>query len=141
MQAPNGSSSFDPSSPQSSIKLMISDGVFGISSSRSGHLPSGWPGLKHYFNGGATDLPWIDAKWSGNPYAAARLYNSGTMDASGNLNVSPWDERTGAYANDVANRLVGWTGEVEGCKKSESCVRSESKDQTPLRDPKLGQCT
>lgn len=38
-------------------------------------------------------------------YRAARIYNSGSLDVSGDLGVT---DATRCYASDVANRLTGW---------------------------------
>jgi hypothetical protein len=120
---------------------MVEDGVYGVNAQASGHAPSGWPGLLQYFTG--NNLGWVSlpAGMQQNPYVAARLYNSGNMDPSGDINVSPYDPTTMSYANDVANRLIGWNGGIEGCRASQSCPISKSSNQSPLRDPTLGQCT
>ncbi|KAF2261564.1 hypothetical protein CC78DRAFT_470054 [Lojkania enalia] len=43
-------------------------------------------------------------------YKAARIYNSGSVDASGNLGAGI---ATHCYASDIANRLLGWTSMSE----------------------------
>lgn len=141
MQAAPGSVDFNPSNPKASIKQMIEDGVYGVGAQPSGHAPSGYPGLLQYFTG--ADIDWVQLApgMRNNPYVAARLYNSGEIDPSGDINISPYDPTTMSYANDVANRLIGWNGKVEGCRVSETCPISKSTNQSPLRDPKLGQCT
>ncbi len=45
-------------------------------------------------------------------YRAARIYNSGSIDASGDLGAGV---ATHCYASDVANRLMGWTGNGSTC--------------------------
>ncbi len=45
-------------------------------------------------------------------YKAARAYNSGSVDASGDLEKGIG---THCYATDVANRLVGWVQAPTGC--------------------------
>jgi len=45
-------------------------------------------------------------------YRAARLYNSGAIDESGDLGKGG---ATHCYASDLANRLVGWTDAAHGC--------------------------
>ena len=45
-------------------------------------------------------------------YRAARLYNSGEIDDSGDLGKG---SATHCYASDLANRLVGWTDSEHGC--------------------------
>ncbi|KAF2754414.1 hypothetical protein EJ05DRAFT_140893 [Pseudovirgaria hyperparasitica] len=126
MQAGDGSQKYDPADPNGSIKAMIKDGVCGIAAEKD---PGGQgkPGLLHYFNGGATLMGWIDQSLFGTPYAAARMYNSGSI-SNGNLNISPFDPHTRAYANDIANRLQGWNGGRAGCDKSVQCGLRSSCD-------------
>lgn len=45
-------------------------------------------------------------------YKAARIYNSGSIDASGDLGKGI---ATHCYASDVANRLTGWVNAATGC--------------------------
>jgi hypothetical protein len=45
-------------------------------------------------------------------YKAARLYNSGSIDASGKLEAGI---ATHCYASDIANRLVGWVNAAHNC--------------------------
>jgi hypothetical protein len=45
-------------------------------------------------------------------YRAARLYNSGAIDDSGDLGKG---SATHCYASDIANRLVGWTDSQSTC--------------------------
>ena len=45
-------------------------------------------------------------------YTAARIYNSGSVGANGCLESGI---ATHCYASDVANRLLGWTGEGKTC--------------------------
>ena len=45
-------------------------------------------------------------------YKAARIYNSGSIAASGNLGAGI---ATHCYASDVANRLTGWVSAPHGC--------------------------
>ena len=45
-------------------------------------------------------------------YRAARLYNSGEIDDSGDLGKG---SATHCYVSDIANRLVGWTDSEHGC--------------------------
>lgn len=45
-------------------------------------------------------------------YRAARLYNSGIVDASGDLAKGG---STACYASDIANRLVGWVDAQSTC--------------------------
>lgn len=50
-------------------------------------------------------------------YRAARLYNSGAIDPSGDLGKG---SATHCYASDVANRLVGWTDSPTHCTLDDS---------------------
>ena len=45
-------------------------------------------------------------------YRAARQYNSGAIDPSGDLGQG---SATHCYASDIANRLVGWTDSKSAC--------------------------
>ncbi|KAL9587972.1 MAG: hypothetical protein Q9203_003210 [Teloschistes exilis] len=45
-------------------------------------------------------------------YRASRIYNSGSVDPSGDLGLGV---ATHCYASDVANRLTGWTLAEDGC--------------------------
>ncbi|KAI1422398.1 putative muramidase [Xylaria sp. FL1777] len=96
MQSHNGSGTcagVNPC-PQAKILQMITDGVAGTSSG---------DGLKqtlsktsaHYGNTGSVAY-----------YAAARLYNSGSVDYS---NLGNGFSSIACYSDDVANRLTGWT--------------------------------
>ncbi|CEJ83013.1 hypothetical protein VHEMI03047 [[Torrubiella] hemipterigena] len=82
--------------PSSTIEGMIRDGTNGT--------PSG-DGLKQLL-----------AKAGGNDvssfYKAARMYNSGSIAASGLLQDGI---ATHCYASDIANRLLGWSAGVGGC--------------------------
>ncbi|KAJ6785975.1 hypothetical protein PWT90_06270 [Aphanocladium album] len=82
--------------PKSTIQGMIEDGVNGT--------PSG-DGLKQLL-----------AKAGGNGptayYKAARMYNSGSIATSGNLQDGI---ATHCYASDIANRLIGWSEGVGSC--------------------------
>ncbi|KAJ5455276.1 hypothetical protein N7475_010397 [Penicillium sp. IBT 31633x] len=82
--------------PSSMIKQMIKDGAAGTSQG---------DGLKQCF-----------AAQSGSDatkyYKAARTYNSGSIDPSGNLGAGG---ATHCYASDVANRVSGWAGDVTEC--------------------------
>ncbi|KAN0075084.1 hypothetical protein V8E54_007695 [Elaphomyces granulatus] len=116
MQSHNGQgtcydgSVLDPC-PQSEITLMINDG----SQYKIAH---GFHPLAAGTSGGGDGLIQIlDGK--GGPSAAAqsfyqtaRIYNSGSIAASGNLEDGI---ATHCYASDVANRLLGWASAVTGC--------------------------
>ncbi|KAF2452355.1 hypothetical protein BDY21DRAFT_294885 [Lineolata rhizophorae] len=94
MQAGVGSVSYDDSNPATSIRQMIEDGVYGTAET---------PGLVNYLN---NEAPWADDPQPGNPFTAARCYNSGSVDPSGDLNSARFGVQE--YVNDIANRLVGW---------------------------------
>ncbi|KAJ5124381.1 uncharacterized protein N7515_008206 [Penicillium bovifimosum] len=82
--------------PSSMIKQMIEDGTAGT--------PQG-DGLKQCL---ATQSGSDATKY----YKAARTYNSGSIDPSGNLGAGG---ATHCYASDIANRLRGWAGDVTEC--------------------------
>jgi hypothetical protein len=48
-------------------------------------------------------------------YKAARIYNSGSVDSSGNLGAGI---ATHCYASDIANRLLGWVDGGSSCSES-----------------------
>ncbi|KAI0811668.1 putative muramidase [Xylaria sp. FL0064] len=86
--------------PTAQILQMVTDGVAGTSSG---------DGLKqtlattsaHYGNTGSAAY-----------YAAARLYNSGSVDYT---NLGNAFSSVACYADDVANRLTGWTLAASQC--------------------------
>jgi hypothetical protein len=84
--------------PQSEITQMINDGTAGTSSG---------DGLSQILNrlGGSSAA-------AQSFYKTARIYNSGSVDASGKLEKGI---ATHCYASDVANRLLGWTFAPHGC--------------------------
>jgi len=47
-------------------------------------------------------------------YRAARIYNSGSIDPSGNLGLGV---ATHYYVTDIANRLRGWAGDQTPCRE------------------------
>jgi hypothetical protein len=49
-------------------------------------------------------------------YRAARLYNSGEIDESGDLGKG---SATHCYSNDIANRMVGWVDAPSSCSLDE----------------------
>ncbi|TEY40352.1 hypothetical protein BOTCAL_0436g00020 [Botryotinia calthae] len=102
MQSHEGSGSCNSGSfvqnpcPKSEIVQMITDGTAGTSSG---------DGLAQCLTeSGATDV----SKY----YKAARIYNSGSIDSSGNLGDGV---ATHCYATDVANRLTGWFSGTSSC--------------------------
>ncbi len=98
MQTHNGANSCENVNPcpKDKIQGMIEDGVNGTADG---------DGLKQLL-----------AKAGGNTatafYKAARMYNSGSLDASGDLAKGG---ATPCYASDIANRLLGWSEGVGGC--------------------------
>lgn len=85
--------------PSSTITQMIRDGVAGTSSG---------DGLKQCLTeSGTTDVSMY--------YKAARIYNSGSIAAGGNLGSGI---ATHCYASDVANRLTGWVSAAHTCSEA-----------------------
>ncbi|KAK3111912.1 hypothetical protein LTR53_012366 [Teratosphaeriaceae sp. CCFEE 6253] len=82
--------------PESEIRQMIQDGAGGTASG---------DGLQECLaKQGNTDV----SMW----YRAARMYNGGSIDPSGDLAKGCC---TACYASDVANRLTGWVNAPHGC--------------------------
>ncbi|OAA64900.1 hypothetical protein ISF_04310 [Cordyceps fumosorosea ARSEF 2679] len=99
MQSHDGSHTCDGVNPcpKETILGMIQDGVEGT--------PAG-DGLKQLLaKAGGTGAQTY--------YKAARMYNSGSIDGSGLLEGGG---ATHCYASDVANRLIGWSEGVGGCR-------------------------
>jgi hypothetical protein len=98
----NGGPPFPPGQisnpcPPSQINQMVQDGIAGTSSGAGiQKLMAATPGndVNRY-------------------YRAARMYNSGSIAADGDLS-SPQSVATKCYASDVANRLLGFVGNT-GC--------------------------
>jgi LysM repeat protein len=77
-------------------------------------------------------------------FLAARMYNSGSVAPSGNLNDGI---ATKCYVNDVANRLCGWTYSPDGCQNGQSlnlpqtqttsAQQYETPQPTPIAQPTL----
>jgi hypothetical protein len=88
--------------PGSTIKQMILEGTGGTLSLPSG----GGDGLKQ-------TLEQARADGARKYYRAARIYNSGSVHGSGNLEAGI---ATHCYASDVANRLTGWTRAPTECR-------------------------
>lgn len=82
--------------PKTEIHQMIEDGVAGTASG---------DGLKQL-------LGKAGGEGVQNFYRAARMYNSGSVDSSGNLGLGV---ATHCYCSDIANRLTGWSQGVSGC--------------------------
>ncbi|ATY65605.1 Lysozyme-like domain [Cordyceps militaris] len=99
MQSHNGQHSCETLNPcpKEQIRGMIEDGVNGTSDG---------PGLAQLLKdaGGGNDAQTY--------YRAARMYNSGRVDASGILEKGG---STHCYVSDVANRLLGWVSGPSGC--------------------------
>ncbi|KAF1817451.1 hypothetical protein P152DRAFT_408080 [Eremomyces bilateralis CBS 781.70] len=108
MQANRGSTSFDSSQPRQSIKQMIAEGIQGTTEG---------PGYVQYLNNDAS-YSYTNNRWPNNPFAAARCYNSGRIDPSGNLDIASYGSMR-SYVNDVANRLLGWTGHDTGSAQAQ----------------------
>ncbi|KAI0453307.1 putative muramidase [Xylaria acuta] len=86
--------------PQSKILQMIRDGTAGTSSG---------DGLKQVL---ARTVEHYGSYQPAAYYAAARLYNSGTVDYS---HLENGFTSTACYASDVANRATGWTLAASTC--------------------------
>ncbi|KAJ5673979.1 hypothetical protein N7462_009418 [Penicillium macrosclerotiorum] len=80
---------------ESEIKQMIQDGAGGTSAGA---------GLQQCLAQYGTDATAY--------YKAARCYNSGSVDSSGNLGAGG---ATHCYVSDVANRLLGWSEGTSSC--------------------------
>lgn len=95
----NSGSSVQNPCPKSQMVQMISDGTAGTATG---------DGLQQCLaKSGASDV----SKY----YKAARIYNSGSLDASGNLGQGV---ATHCYATDVANRLTGWSSGTTSCDQA-----------------------
>ncbi|KAJ9653763.1 hypothetical protein H2201_009104, partial [Coniosporium apollinis] len=84
--------------PRDTIVQMIRDGAAGT--------PSGDGLTQCVAKTGASDV----SKY----YKAARMYNSGSIDSSGNLGLGG---STHCYASDIANRLTGWVTAPRTCNE------------------------
>lgn len=89
--------------PASEITQMIKDGTNGVSGGAGG------PGLADLIKQAGTS---DDSKY----YIAARMYNSGSVAAGGNLGAGG---ATHCYSTDVANRLIGWTTGTTECNSGD----------------------
>lgn len=85
--------------PSTMINQMIKDGTAGTSAG---------DGLKQCYEAQSGEEA---AKY----FKAARTYNSGSVDPSGNLGQGC---ATHCYASDIANRVGGWAGDVTECIES-----------------------
>jgi hypothetical protein len=86
--------------PQSEIHQMVQDGVAGTATG---------DGLQQLFAHAAGETA---QKY----YRAARMYNSGSLDASGSLGRGG---ATACYCSDIANRLLGWSQGPSQCTVAE----------------------
>lgn len=86
--------------PDDQILGMITDGVAGTANG---------PGLA----GAITNAAFSGVEFTEAYYRAARLYNSGVIDTSQNLERG--GGATHCYASDVANRIVGWVDSPTAC--------------------------
>lgn len=95
---------------------MIREGVQGATT--GGPTGHGEPGYVQFLTHESSELGWVKNPEAGNPYTAARAYNSGSVADDGNLDKVEWE--TKGYANDIADRLIGWDGHGNGfdaCEK------------------------
>ncbi|KAF1983688.1 carbohydrate-binding module family 50 protein [Aulographum hederae CBS 113979] len=98
--------------PNETVGLMVKEGVLGTAYG---------DGLKQTLaKAGVTDT----SKF----YRAARLYNSGSIDASGDLGKGV---ATHCYASDVANRLTGWYSGESKCILDKPVSSSSSSSAKP----------
>ena len=82
--------------PTSTVAQMIREGTAGTSSG---------DGVANCINqAGVSDVSAF--------YKAARIYNSGSVDSSGDLGKGI---ATHCYSSDIANRLTGWVSAPHGC--------------------------
>ncbi|KIW73225.1 hypothetical protein PV04_01359 [Phialophora macrospora] len=87
--------------PKEQILGMIQDGVAGTANGGHGYASD--------INAQAT----VDGvEYAQAYYRAARLYNSGEIDPSGDLGKG---SATHCYSSDIANRLTGWTDAPSAC--------------------------
>ncbi|OCT53794.1 putative exo-beta- -glucanase protein [Cladophialophora carrionii] len=87
--------------PKAQILGMLQDGVAGTADGGHGYALD--------INAQAT----VDGvEYAQAYYRAARLYNSGAIDPSGDLEKG---SATHCYASDIANRLTGWTDAPSAC--------------------------
>lgn len=93
MQSHDGHA-FSSSSPRLSILQMVQDGTQGTDAAAGYGLVQN---LDLY----------------GDPYSAARGYNSGYIPKSGDLSEAAG--ATACYVSDVANRLTGWVSADSTC--------------------------
>ena len=91
-------------------------GVGLVEALRAGSRVNGLTGAADGWTGGTEkgpgSAPWGSEGEVGRYYRAARVYNSGKVDESGDLGVGVG---TRCYSSDVANRLRGWSGAEDGC--------------------------
>ncbi|KAK7751731.1 hypothetical protein SLS62_006392 [Diatrype stigma] len=102
MQSHNGSGTCDGVNPcpADQILQMITDGTAGTASG---------DGLQQTLAATTASIGTSDAQAV---YAAARMYNSGSVNYS---NLNDGITSTACYAVDVANRLTGWALATTGC--------------------------
>ncbi|KAL8243713.1 hypothetical protein R6Q59_009971 [Mikania micrantha] len=97
--------------PNGTITQMIRDGASGTD---YGNGLAGALIQAVQYGGGAAAITY---------YRAARLYNSGAIDPSGNLEAGT---ATHCYASDIANRLAGWTNADRNCAGSGTQIQAIS---------------
>lgn len=73
-----------------------------------------WLLSRHNFRHGTSKAATVDT--ASQAYRAARIYNSGRVDPSGDLGKGI---ATHCYASDVANRLTGWVHAKSTCTLDE----------------------
>jgi hypothetical protein len=108
MQSHNGQGTCNTGTPVSpcpsdEITQMIKDGTTGTADG-DGLEQLLEQAVSKYGADGATEY-----------YIAARMYNSGSVAADGNLGQGG---ATACYASDIANRLLGWSTGTSSCSQS-----------------------
>lgn len=107
MQAYAGSVSYDPNNMAASILQMVRDGTQGTSQG---------PGYVQWISQNSETS--YAGPTQGNPYQAARGYNSGSINFA---DLSDPKGATDSYVSDLANRLLGWNGNTCGNNYWTSC--------------------
>lgn len=108
--------------PYATIEEMIREGTAGTFEGRGMGLVMAL--REATVNGHVDDV--------GRYYRAARIYNSGSVDGSGDLGMGV---ATHCYASDVANRLRGWSLSDDGCVEGSSSAEGGNPEG---RDIKVG---
>jgi hypothetical protein len=115
----HGGRGFTSANPQGSIATMIHDGLLGTDAT---------PGYARILKN--SNLPgWVLPAgpvqgWEGNPFAAAHMYNVGSLTSTDLTKKA--GGVTSYYANDIAARLTGWKGAPSACAEMQKCFPGRS---------------